>query len=165
MHQRYSGTYVCQHALSVYEICDRKLLAVRDSAREPVDLRLRRRCRGRANSAVVDPLGDQLLRPGHVHPRVVDRGGIQVLPNDRSYRKCAGENAPGADRSSGRRTFDKTVSSKPLAFAADAAAMGIDCLSGTRVRVYGHREGSVIDLGGSQYAAAKLVDGRCQRKF
>jgi hypothetical protein len=27
---------------------------------------------------------------------------------------------PGDERESGRRTFDKTVSSKPLAFAADA---------------------------------------------
>jgi hypothetical protein len=59
----------------------------------------------------------------------------------------------------GRRTFDKTVSSKPLAFAADAAPMGIDCFSGTRVRVCEHREGSVIDVGWSQYAAAKLVGG------
>jgi len=82
-----------------------------------------------------------------------------VTRNDRSYRKCAGEDGWGANECGGRRTFDKTVSSKPLAFAADAAPMGIDCFSGTRVRVYGHREGWVIDLGGSLYAAAKLVDG------
>jgi hypothetical protein len=35
---------------------------------------------------------------------------------------------------SGRRTFDKTVSSKPLAFAADAAPMGIQWRFGTQVR-------------------------------
>jgi hypothetical protein len=58
-----------------------------------------------------------------------------VAINDRSYRKCAGEDAPGADGCSGRRTFDKTVSSKPLAFAADAAPMGIQWRFGTRVRV------------------------------
>ena len=55
--------------------------------------------------------------------------------NDRSYRKCAGEDAPGVDGGSGRRTFDKTVSSKPLAFAADAAPMSIQWRFGTRVRV------------------------------
>ena len=35
----------------------------------------------------------------------------------------------------GRRTFDKAVSSKPLAFAADAAPMGIQWGFGTRVMV------------------------------
>ena len=40
----------------------------------------------------------------------------------------------------GRRTFDKAVSSKPLAFAADAAPMGIQCGFGTRVLV-GRRAG------------------------
>ena len=39
----------------------------------------------------------------------------------------------GVEEISGRRTFDKTVSSKALAFAADAAAMGIDCSFGTSV--------------------------------
>ncbi len=42
------------------------------------------------------------------------------LGNDRSYRRSAGENGLGADGRAGRRTFDKTVSSKPLAFAAGA---------------------------------------------
>ena len=42
------------------------------------------------------------------------------LKNDRSYRKCAGEYGWGAEEGSGRRTFDKTVSSEPFAFAADA---------------------------------------------
>jgi len=51
--------------------------------------------------------------------------------NDRSYRKCAGEDGWGANECGGRRTFDKTVSRKPLAFAADAAAMGIDRCFGT----------------------------------
>ena len=36
---------------------------------------------------------------------------------------------------SGRRTFDKAVSSKPLVFAADAAPMGIECGFGTSVLV------------------------------
>ncbi len=54
--------------------------------------------------------------------------------NNRSYRKCAGEDGSGADRYSGRRSFDKTVSSKPLAFAAGAAAMGIEWRFGTRIR-------------------------------
>ena len=44
-------------------------------------------------------------------------------------------NTRGADGGSGRRTFDKTASSKPLAFAADAAAMGIQWRCGTWVRV------------------------------
>ena len=39
----------------------------------------------------------------------------------------------GVEEISGRRTFDKTVSRKPLAFAADAAAMGIDRCFGTLV--------------------------------
>ena len=39
----------------------------------------------------------------------------------------------GVEEISGRRTFDKTVSSKPLAFAADAAAMGIEWCFGTFV--------------------------------
>ncbi len=52
--------------------------------------------------------------------------------NDRSYRKCAGADGWGADGCSGRCTFDKTVSSKPLAFAADAATMGIEWHFGTR---------------------------------
>jgi hypothetical protein len=42
--------------------------------------------------------------------------------------------ARGANEWSNQRTFDKTVSKKPLAFAADAAAMGIDCCFGTRVQ-------------------------------
>jgi hypothetical protein len=60
--------------------------------------------------------------------------GLRMI-NDRSYRKRAGEHRCGAAEHSGRRAFDKTVSSKPLAFAADAAAMGIDCCCGTRVWV------------------------------
>jgi hypothetical protein len=56
-------------------------------------------------------------------------------PNDRSYRKCAGEDASCGNECSSRRTFDKAVSSKPLAFAADAGPMGIECRFGTRVRV------------------------------
>jgi hypothetical protein len=67
-------------------------------------------------------------------PFFYDAPGL-LLINDRSYRKCAGENASGAGGCSGRRTFDKTVSSKPLAFAADAAPMGIQWRFGTRVRV------------------------------
>src|SRR6266478_8685176 len=43
--------------------------------------------------------------------------------------------ALGADGRAGRRTFDKTVSSKPLAFAAGAAPMGIEWRFATRVRV------------------------------
>jgi len=39
----------------------------------------------------------------------------------------------GVEEISGRRTFDKTVSSKPPAFAADAAAMGIEWCFGTFV--------------------------------
>ena len=48
------------------------------------------------------------------------------LINDRSYRKSAGEISFGAYERAGRRTFDKTVSSRPLAFAAGAAPMGIE---------------------------------------
>lgn len=65
--------------------------------------------------------------------RVPNEPGGLVPRNDRSYRKCAGEDAPGADGCSGRRTFDKTVSSGPLAFAAGAAAMGFQCRFGTSV--------------------------------
>jgi len=54
------------------------------------------------------------------------------MTNDRSYRKCAGADGSGADRCSNRCTFDKTVSSKPLVFAADAAPMGIEWRFGTR---------------------------------
>ena len=72
------------------------------------------------------------------------------VKNDRSYRKCAGEDASGLDGRSGRRTFDKTVSSKPLAFAVDAAPMGIQWRFGTGVRV-GRRicgvEGSTLRVG------------------
>jgi hypothetical protein len=51
---------------------------------------------------------------------------------------CAGEDGRGAKEWPNRRTFDKTVSSKPLAFAADAAAadaaaMGIEWCFGTFV--------------------------------
>lgn len=58
-----------------------------------------------------------------------------VTTNARSYRECAGWNGSGEDRCSGRRTLDKTVSSKPLAFAVGAVAMGIQCDFGTLVRV------------------------------
>ncbi len=75
-------------------------------------------------------------RPGFTY-RVPGRFVRFGLGNDRSYRKCAGEDGSGADGYSGRRSFDKTVSSKPLAFAAGAAAMGIQCRSGTQVRVGG----------------------------
>jgi hypothetical protein len=67
----------------------------------------------------------------HVSTEAITSGLVAV--NDRSYRKCAEEYVPGANGCPGRRTFDKTVSSKPLAFAADAAPMGIECRFGTQV--------------------------------
>ena len=45
-----------------------------------------------------------------------------------------------------RRTFDKTVSSKPLAFTADAAAMGIEWRFGTRIRVEARTPGGSVGL-------------------
>ena len=51
------------------------------------------------------------------------RDGQWVPTNDRSYRKCAGEDGWRANECSNRRPFDKAVSGTPLAFAADAAAM------------------------------------------
>ena len=68
------------------------------------------------------------------------RSGLGMI-NDRSYRKCAGADGSGADGCSGRRSFDKTVSSKPLAFAADAAPMGIEWHFGTQIRFGARLEG------------------------
>jgi hypothetical protein len=85
--------------------------------------------------------------------------------NDRSYRKHAGEDTSGTAERQGRRAFDKTVSSKPLAFAAGAAAMGIEGAFGTRVRVWGGLDGGPTDPGASQFAMTKLDEGRCHRQF
>ena len=73
--------------------------------------------------------------------------------NARSYRKCAGEDGSGADGCWGRRTFDKTVSRKALAFAGDAGPMGIEWRFGTRVRV------GACSLGGIGRPFGKLIAG------
>jgi len=66
---------------------------------------------------------------------------------------------------SGRRAFDKTVSSKPLVFVADAAAMGIECCFGTEVRV----DVTFLEIRIDPCRGRFLVPGsdreRCRRHF
>jgi hypothetical protein len=68
-------------------------------------------------------------------------------------------------RTSGRRAFDKTVSSKRLAFAADAAAMGIDCCFGTRVQLGEHLSADSIDPRGGRWLVAGSDWEHCHRHF
>ena len=60
---------------------------------------------------------------GSLFPRQKQQG--MILPiNDRSYRKCAGAEKLRTREVVGRRTFDKTVSSKPLAFCGGRGSHG-----------------------------------------
>ena len=65
--------------------------------------------------------------------RPIDEPGVNVSLQTIDLIGSAPADVAGVEEISGRRTFDKTVSSKPLAFAADAAAMGIEWCFGTFV--------------------------------
>jgi len=56
-----------------------------------------------------------------------------------SYRRCPGGQCSSKCVSSGRGTFDKGVSSEPLAFATDAAAYGFSIVTVWQGGTYCHR--------------------------